>query len=245
MLEAHQNYKKNVKSDKSWYCYHTGFTEAGRHWSKTFEGWLLRHTKLKCVIDVIQIYVMWDKIGKILMLMTKGSDELLMARSVKPMNQLASHFKNCFDVRKGIINNTFNFNGCDVYQIRPGMWSCQWKNMSARLRLISLNAKRKKDRNARETQKKIRKFRTLAGELVWIWCSVLPQAPYALSMLQKLVPRMTVQKLIDANAMKNELKDLSEMIRFKSPSTSLRVLNFSLFLMYRLALRDLIVTGRR
>ena len=56
-----------------------GIGEAGRQWAKTFERWLLEEAGLERVYGVFHLYVKRDASGRLIFLVAKVTDDLMMA----------------------------------------------------------------------------------------------------------------------------------------------------------------------
>ena len=71
------------------------------------------------------------------------------------------------------------------------------------------------DRKA--TEKEVTLFRSLAGELVWIGCGVLPQAAAVGSLLQQQVSHLRVSHIRRANNILGEIQRLRSVILYPPP----------------------------
>lgn len=74
----------------------------------------------------------------------------------------------------------------------------------------------KQNRGEKATERDLRGFRTLAGEMIWIGCGTLPQAMAIASYVKQNAPWITVADLVYENTSLKEMKDLQVELVFIS-----------------------------
>lgn len=82
---------------------------------------------------------------------------------------------------------------------------------------IPISKIRNKERRKLAYDSEIRDYRSLAGTLIYLGSGILPEAAYVTSTMQQKLPRLTIQDLLDANAMVKELLTLPPYITYPRP----------------------------
>lgn len=193
-----------------------GVCEAGRQWAKTIESWLTHQGGFQRLSGVSQLYIKRKENGTISLLLGKLTDDLLIAGARGDMENFAIAIKARFLIGKVVIDDTIMFNGCTINQTEEGdiqlRMSEYLKNISPTI--ISPGATRDLEK---ATDTEIQDFRRLAGELLWLGSSALPQAAYFGSLLQQRVPNLTKAHILEANRALTQLKRLDATVTFKTP----------------------------
>lgn len=196
-----------------------GISEAGRQWAKTFEKWILEEAGFMLIAGISQLFIRRDKDERITLLLEKITDDLLMAGSVQRMEQLSEALARRFRTRKVVLDSEVSFNGCMIRQDSEGSITLDMTRYMDQIQPIPLDKERKKQREEQASTSEVGVFRTLAGELIWVGCGVLPQATVIGSVMQQSIPRLTVHDLVEANAALKEMKDLRAVIVYPSVSS--------------------------
>lgn len=207
-----------------------GITEAGRQWQKVIEEWLLEDEGFERVFGVSQLFVKRNKMGKIIIIIAKVTDDLLMGGSPSEIQNFATEIKKRFDVSKVIIDGAVHFNGCTISQDEEGNVEMSMFDYMAALRPIDIGSARRKMYDEKASKAEILEYRSLAGGMTWAGSGVLPQAAYMGSAMQQRVPQLRVRDLCEANGMLKEMKDLKPILSFPKVCDdvkSIRILSFS------------------
>lgn len=194
-----------------------GIAEAGRQWAKTIEDWMIREAGLERINGVSQLFLKRNNNGDISLLIAKITDDLLMAGRPSEMESFVEMLSKTFKTSKVIIGDEILFNGSRIIQDREGNVTMDMYDYIEQIRSIEISMERKNFKDDKATDQEIYEYRRLAGEMIWIGCSVLPQALVVGSTMQQRVPYLTVQDLIDGNRMLKEMRDLEPLVVFKKP----------------------------
>lgn len=168
------------------------------------------------LFGVSQIYIKRDKNGMIIMIAAKVTDEILLACNISDLNDFAEDISKRYKVRKIIIDDTIQFNGCNIYQDNEGNITMDMSNFLSNIKPISIDKARRKQSDEKAKKHEIYMYRSLAGSFLWIWSAVMPQSSCTASFMQQKVTRLLIRDLIDANARLKELRDLRAQIRYKT-----------------------------
>lgn len=191
-----------------------GIPEAGRQWAKVFEAWLTGEAGLERVPGISQMFIRRGKGGEIKLMVSKVTDDILMAGSAHDLRQFASTMAQEYKLSKVVIDDEIQFNGCTIRKEEDGHTTIDMVEYMDRISQINIDADRYKKQQLKATDKEIEAYRALAGELVWIGYGTLPQAAVVASYMQQKVPTLTVHDLVEANKTLKELKDLRPVIRY-------------------------------
>lgn len=199
-----------------------GITEAGRQWAKEIESWLIEKAGFRRVKGLSQFYVKRDDKDRIVMIAAKVTDDILIAGSIPALTNFATHICKRYKVRKVLIDDDIQFNGCEISQDHKGNVHMDMNSFLSKLNPIPINKHRRKQVHERSTPNEIELFRSLAGALLWLGSAVMPQASCIASFMQQKVTRLRVKDITDANARLKELRDIKASIRFITPASGLR-----------------------
>lgn len=94
---------------------------------------------------------------------------------------------------------------------------------SSKIALIDLPKDGKKQWDTEDSEGKRKELRRLNGALVWVEYGTLPPTAYAGPHMQQKIPKIKVMDLVNENADRKELKELTLTLRFKVPSSRVRV----------------------
>ena len=194
-----------------------GIADAGRQWQKKIESWMLEHVGLERVIGLSQLFLKRDAKGNVILLVAKVTDDFLLGGTKEAMQQFTNLLEKRFEVGKVIIDDMIHFDGCEIRQDEQGNILMSMARYIERLRPIELSRTRRKQRLDAATDRETTQYRSLAATLMFLGNAVLPQASYATSVLQQLIPKIRVEELVVANDMLKELLSLKPKIVFKVP----------------------------
>lgn len=207
-----------------------GFCEAGRQWAKSIEGWMLEDLGLERVFGVSQLYAKRDKNGRILFLLAKLTDDLLMAGSDACIREFTDKISKQYTISKSIIDAEMKYNGCIIRRDEHGTTSMSMESYVHDIRPIHIDSHRETQADMEASDEEVQKYRALAGELVWLGCGVMPQAATIGSLMQQRVPRLQVKDLMSANRELEQLRSMPAVLTFRRPEGNVvaaEVLTFS------------------
>lgn len=206
-----------------------GITEAGRQWQKSVETWLIGTAGFERVFGVSQLFVKRGDKGKINMIVSKVTDDILMGGSVKHMEEFATMMKKRYEISKTIIDGIINFNGCRLSQDFGGKVEMSMEAYMASIKPIPVQPGRRKQPDCRATESEIESYRSLAGAMIWAGSGALPQAAYIGSAMQQQVPSLKVRDICEGNGMLKEMRDLKPIISFPRPSDKVKKVSIRSF----------------
>jgi len=195
-----------------------GIVEAGRQWQKAIENWMLNEAGFERVLGVSQLFRKRDLKGNTVLLVAKVTDDFLMSGTISAMNEFVDSIQSRFKISKAIIDSTIKFNGCVISQASNGDVSMSMQDYLVSINPISISRMRRKQGHELATTNEIRAYKRLAGELVWLGGSALPQASFMASFLQQKVGFLKVAHLCEANGILQDLKSLVAVIKFQIPA---------------------------
>lgn len=142
------------------------------------------------------------------------TDDILIAGFIPDLYTFAKVISGRYRVRKVIIDNDVQFNGCEISQDVLGNIRMDISAFLDKLEPIPITKQRRKEVHEKATKEETEMFRSMAGAILWIGSAVMPQAACIASFMQQKVTRLVVQDLIDANARLNELRDIKAWIKY-------------------------------
>lgn len=95
-------------------------TEAGRQWAMVLESWLVNPAQLCRVSEVSQIVVRRTRENPISLMITKVTDDILMAGSINEMKNFVERIGNRFVISKSKIDEEILSNSCKITQESKG-----------------------------------------------------------------------------------------------------------------------------
>lgn len=199
-----------------------GITEAGRQWAKVVEGWMTQEAGFGRVFGVPQLFVRRDAGGRVILLLAKVTDDMLIAGSTAEVKAFITQISGRFPISKAIVNDEIKFNGCDISQDGEDNIKISMEEYLREVKCIDIPAERKKHRLDKVTDSERAAFRSLAGEFVWAGSGALPPASFIGSWMQQRVPRLTVDDLIQANGMLKEMRDMKAEVFYRSPKVQIK-----------------------
>lgn len=191
-----------------------GVCDAGRQWLKTSDIWMTRDMGMTRLLGAHQVFMRRGRDGKLELIVAKTTDDFLAAGTGEAVRSFFEKMKERFTVGKSIIENRMNFNGC-VIEINPeegatiGMY-----DYLNRLSPIDISRNRRKDAEAKATQREIADYRSLAGTLMYLGTSVLPKASLVTSVMQQRINDLRVTHLVASNSMLKDLLLLKPVLNF-------------------------------
>lgn len=194
-----------------------GITEAGRQWAKVMEGWLIEEARFERVCGISQFFVKRNTEGKIIMILAKVTDDMLIAGSIEEIKNFITQVEKRFPISKSIINDDIKFNGCDITQDENNTIKMSMNAYVRNMKYIEIPTERKKHRLDKATDDERNAFRSMAGEFIWAGSGALPPAAYIGSWMQQRVPSLTVEDILQANGMLKEMRELKADIIYRTP----------------------------
>lgn len=194
-----------------------GIVEAGRQWATVFEEWLISSAKLQRVNGFSQLYIKQNAAG---LSVAKVTDDLLLARTESEIHSFSEQVSTRFSTRKTIIGEPILFNGCSIVKDEQGSVTVSMQQYLDDVTYLAVCKLRRKELEKLVTPHELTDFKRLCGELIWLGCSVLPQAAFMASFLQQQLPHLKVKHLVEANSMLRHLKTLRASIRYLRPPSS-------------------------
>lgn len=93
-----------------------GINEAGRQLAKEIESWLVSEYRFQCFFGVSQLHIKRDSDSKIILIATKVTDDILIAGKIPGLTHFTKAISKRYAVRKSIIDEEIQFNGCLISQ---------------------------------------------------------------------------------------------------------------------------------
>lgn len=125
-----------------------------------------------------------------------------------------------FEIRKMAIKVRLIFKGCRIRQINTGAITIDMIEFIAQVDTVLLNPAQKLMGLGMARRRKVKEYRWLAGELVWLEYEALPKESVLASMRQQRLLKLRIHDIIDTNKCLKELKDLYSSIQF-SPNAAI------------------------
>lgn len=132
-----------------------GIVEAGRQWQKTVEAWMLQEYVLEIVHAISHVFAQRDNNGGILVIIAKLTDEFLCGGHEREIKAFMEVLSTNFTVGKVVLNDKFNFNGCEVYQDKTDNIVLTMKRYTYRIKPIQISRERNKRRTELVSQNEI------------------------------------------------------------------------------------------
>lgn len=161
-----------------------GIPEAGRQWALVMEFWMLNDMRFQRVRGASQLYIERDREGNIILIITKVTDDILMADTIEAMYWLSRAMHKIFGLSKLIIDETISYNGCRITQTDD---RTTYMGMTAYLKgilPIDVPRNRRKQYNSPAKTEEINSLRHIHGSLMWIGKGTMPQASLVGSLMQ-------------------------------------------------------------
>lgn len=159
----------------------------------------------------------------------KVTDGILLSGKIQELYKFVEAIYARYEVRKAIIDDVINFNGCEIYQESDGNIHMDMTTFMQKIKPIEIDKERRKKQSENATKREIDTFRSLAGALLWIGCAVMPQASCVASFMQQNMNRLQVRNLIEANAQLKEVRERPCRIRYDThtQTTTTSICTFS------------------
>ena len=181
---------------------------------------MLAQAEFEKVFGISQLFVKHNEHGDIQLIVAKVTDEFLLGGSLCEMCHFTEKLQKRFMVGKVIIDDKLHFDGCEIVQDKIGNVTMSMVRYLERLNPIDLSRSRTKMRKEIATDKEVTQYRSLAATLMYLGNAVLPQASYATSILQQMLPKLRIEELVKANDILKEVLALKPQILFKVPPKS-------------------------
>lgn len=204
-----------------------GMTDAGRQWLLRAEDWMLGKAGMMRVDGINQLFVKRDG-STIKLIVAKVIDDFLIAGKTSDIREFLNDLSDEFEVGNTAIGGNFRFNGCEIEvgcdAIEISMWGYLEK-----LSPIQISRSRNKQRDERVTKEEERSYRALAGTLMYLGNSIIPQASMATSKMQQRLGNLRVKDLVEGNLVTKEMLRLRPYIRYIRPVnvTNMRLISIS------------------
>lgn len=191
-----------------------GICDAGRQWLKTSDTWITKDLGMKRLAGAHQLFIRRDHNEKLVLIVAKTTDDFLVAGEKGAIESFFGQMRERFVVGKAIIERKMKFNGCVMDVDEDGSISLSMHEYLDRLAPIDVSRNRRKEIHSVATQREIYEYRSLAGTLMYLGTSVLPQASLATSLMQQRINCLKVSHILDANSMLRDIVNLRPTLRF-------------------------------
>lgn len=115
-----------------------------------------------------------DGNNKIILLEAKVTDDIQLAGSITALTDFLKGITRRYKVRKVIIDDDIQFNGCEISQNYKGDTRMNMSNFRRKLAPIPMEKMRRKQEKTAATKTEIEMFRSLAGALLWLGSAIMP-----------------------------------------------------------------------
>lgn len=192
-----------------------GLTDAGRQWLLRAENWLLGDAGMERVDGVNQMFT--RKHGdKIKLIVAKVIDDFLVVGNTADIKLFFRELGGEFDVGKTAIGGAFRFNGCEI-DVRDDMIELSMWDYLDKLVPVKLSRARSKQKDEKATPAEESAYRALAGTLMYMGNSVVPQAAMTTSKMQQHLGDLRVKHITEGNVGMKDMIDLRPYIRYRRP----------------------------
>lgn len=93
-----------------------GISEGGSQWMKETEEWMTTYARAVRPLGVTQMYTRYDEHRKIVTLVAKVTDDILLSGKEKAVERFCDLIKSRFEIRNTIIRNRISFYVSDITQ---------------------------------------------------------------------------------------------------------------------------------
>lgn len=191
-----------------------GVCDAGRQWLKTSDSWIIKDMGMNRLTGAHQLFIKRNQEEKLVLIVAKTTDDFLVAGEKGAIEAFFGKMKERFVVGKALIESRMKFNGCVIdigkeYGITLSMYE-----YLERLAPVEISRNRRKDLYASATEREISEYRSLAGTLMYLGTSVMPQASLATSLMQQRISCLRVVHIMEANSMLKDIMCLKHVLRF-------------------------------
>lgn len=169
------------------------------------------------ILGVSQLYIKRDRNRNIILIAAKVTDDILFAGKISALHHFTAVISKRYSVRKSIIDEEMQFNGCTISQDTLGNIHMDMSDFLNKIKPVEVENNRRTQANDKATGPEIEKCRSLAGALLWLGAAVMPQASCVASFMQQNINRICVRDIIDANARLKELRQLPCRIKYIAP----------------------------
>ena len=199
-----------------------GLVESGRLWQLCIEQWLSDYG-FDTIPGMPQLFLLrCDSSRKILLLLAKVVDDLLMAGVRPALSNFHGAISQSFKIGRfvSVSNSTFIFNRLHITCNFTGDTHISMRQFMDKIDKLEISRSRRKQQESPATLEELRSLQALAGKLNYLGHGVLPQASLVASKLQKFVGNLRVKHLWQANAALFQLKRLEPSLLYKRPFRS-------------------------
>lgn len=193
-----------------------GVCDAGRQWLKTSDVWMIQDVGMKRLLGAHQVFVKRDENGRLALMVAKTTDDFLAAGNKESVAEFFDQMKKRFTVGKAIIADRMKFNGCMITVRSDRAATLDMQDYLDRLSPIEVSRNRRKDIYACASPGEISEYRSLAGTLMYLGTSVMPQASLATSLMQQRINNLRVVHVVEANSMLKDILLLKPVLHFPS-----------------------------
>jgi Reverse transcriptase (RNA-dependent DNA polymerase) len=213
----------NVRPPPGWSSKHTlwrltrpayGLVESGRLWQLAIEEWLSDQSFTR-IDGLPQLFLLRSKDGRILLILAKVVDDLLLTGTVPAMQEFNANLSNRFKVGRFICNEPFMFNALHVVQ-DPEFFAVEVDMVDyiSKITKIPISPNRRKEAESTATTEERFQYQSLAGTLNFYGHGILPPACFVASHLQQQLGTVRVKHLILANRLVRQLLMLKPICKY-------------------------------
>lgn len=145
-----------------------GITEAIRQWATVIEDWILNTAGSKWVYEVSQLYVKRGSSNSITGILSKVTEDILTAGSTAFMHYFMTRLKTIFPISRVIVDGRIVFNCYKIYQLENDNVFLSMRSYLSQIQPLFIDAIKNKESRTTLQPHKMKAYRKLAGELVWI-----------------------------------------------------------------------------
>lgn len=191
-----------------------GVCDAGRQWLKTSDIWMINDMGMQRLLGSHQVFTKRNDDGVLALMVAKTTDDFLVAGSREAVEVFFERMKDRFTVGKSIIEKRMKYNGCVIEIGSDGAVTITMQEYLERLSPIDISRSRRKEIYAEATKEEVADYRSLAGTLMYLGTSVMPQASLATSLMQQRINGLRVAHILEANSMLKDILMLKPELRF-------------------------------
>lgn len=170
------------------------------------------------VPGLLQPFFKYDPNGSMALLIDKVVDEFLVDGSLPLIQEFYDAISRRFIGGRYVGNQNLVFNGLQIHQRPCGSVTATTQEYVYKIPPIEVPKKRRRKNQEKCSTAELTAYQALAGSLNFLRHGILPQAAFAAGYLQQAVGRVRVLDLINGNKVVSEIKALSPVFLFPTPS---------------------------
>ena len=171
------------------------------------------------VPGLLELFVKYSSSREILLRIAKVVDDFLLAGTSSTIQAFHKAIANIFVVGTFVIDRDLVFNRLHIHRETSGSLILNMQEYVDKILPIPLAKGRRRKSREKCTPQELTAYQALAGSLNFLGHGILPQAAFAASNPQQSVGRLHVSNLITANQVLTELRSLSPILTFRSPTS--------------------------